>query len=97
MTKHEASDLDRPLSEQFIRELNNTILAGDFYKTSHDGEYRYMIHAGVYKTRPNSVITPSGEMFDYASPEETPPLMADLVAWYRDEEQKKRNPHSRPS
>jgi Fic family protein len=89
MTKHEALDMDRPLSEQFIRELNNIILAGDFYKTSRDGEYRYLIHAGVYKTRPNSVITPSGETFDYASPEETPSLMADLVAWYRNEEQKK--------
>ena len=89
MTKREALDMDRPLSEQFIRELNSTILAGDFYKTSRDGEYRYLIHTGIYKTLPNSVITPSGEMFDYASPEETPSLMADLVAWYRNEEQKK--------
>jgi Fic family protein len=87
MTIREALDKERPLSEHFIRELNKTILAGDFYKTSHDGEYRYLIHAGVYKTRPNSVITPSGEIFDYASPEETPSLMADLVAWYREEEE----------
>ncbi|GHU69020.1 hypothetical protein FACS189413_07160 [Bacteroidia bacterium] len=62
--------------------------AGDFYKTSNDGEYRYKIHTGVYKTRPNSVITPSGELFDYVSPEETPSMMADLVSWYREEEQK---------
>ncbi|MDR1723850.1 MAG: hypothetical protein LBR84_07955 [Tannerella sp.] len=34
---------------------------------SHDGSYKYKIHTGVYKTRPN--ITPSGEMFDYASPD----------------------------
>jgi Fic family protein len=89
LMRREAKDRNRPLSESFIRELNSIILAGDFYKTSRDGEYRYLIHAGVYKTRPNSVITPSGEMFDYASPEETPSLMADLVAWYREEEQKK--------
>jgi Fic family protein len=87
MMKVEALDKERPLSESFIRDLNRTILAGDFYKVSRDGEYRYKIHAGVYKTRPNSVITPTGELFDYASPEETPALMSDLVAWYRNEEQ----------
>jgi Fic family protein len=89
LMKREAQNRQRPLSELFIRELNHIILAGDFYKTSRDGEYRYKIHAGVYKTRPNSVITPSGEWFDYASPEETPSMMADLMAWYRDEEQHK--------
>jgi Fic family protein len=90
LMKREARDVQRSLSEHFIRELNSTILVGDFYKTSRDGEYRYKIHAGVYKTRPNSVITPSGARFDYASPEETPALMAELVSWYRAEEQQKR-------
>ena len=88
MMKVEALDKERPLSENFIRDLNRTILAGDFYKVSNDGSYRYKIHTGVYKTRPNSVITAAGEMFDYASPEETPSLMGDLVKWYNDEEQK---------
>jgi Fic family protein len=90
LMKREALDKQRPLSENFIRELNNTILVEDFYKTSRDGEHRYKIHVGVYKTRPNSVITPSGEMFDYASPEETPALMSDLVAWYREGEKRGR-------
>jgi Fic family protein len=88
MMKFEALDKERPLSESFIRELNRTILAGDFFKVSNDGEYKYKIHTGVYKTRPNSVITPAGELFDYASPEETPAMMADLVRWYNEEEQK---------
>ena len=88
MMKVEALDKERPLSEHFIRDLNRTILAGDFYKPSRDGSYQYKIHTGVYKTRPNSVITPAGEMFDYASPEETPSLMGDLVKWYNTEEQK---------
>jgi Fic family protein len=87
--KREALDKKRPLSEVFIRELNRIILAGDFYKVSSDGEYKYKIHTGVYKTRPNSVITPSGEMFDYASPEETPSMMGDLVKWYNACEKKK--------
>jgi len=86
MMKIEALDKERPLSESFIRELNHIILAGDFYKVSRNGDYRYKIHTGIYKTRPNSVITPTGEIFDYASPEETPALMADLVGWYNNEE-----------
>ncbi len=88
MMKVEALDKERPLSENFIRDLNRTILAGDFYKVSRDGSYRYKIHTGVYKTRPNSVITSTGEMFDYASPEETPSLMSDLIKWYNAEEEK---------
>jgi Fic family protein len=42
----------------------------------------YTVHAGQYKTRPNSVITATGERFEYASPEETPALMTDLIDWY---------------
>lgn len=90
MMKKEALDKKRPLSEIFIRELNRTILVSDFYKTSSDGEYRYKIHTGVYKTRPNSVITPSGQIFNYASPEETPSMMGDLVKWYNKAEKSKK-------
>ena len=46
----------------------------------------YTVHAGTYKTRPNSVITRYGNRFEYASPEETPALMADLVDWYNEAE-----------
>jgi Fic family protein len=87
MMKVEALEKERPLSENFIRDLNRIILAGDFYKLSSDGSYRYKIHTGDYKTRPNSVITSVGEMFDYASPEETPSMMGDLVKWYSVQEQ----------
>jgi Fic family protein len=86
--KISALDKERMLSESFIRDLNRTILVRDFYKTSYNGEYRYKIHVGIYKTRPNSVITPTGEIFDYALPEETPALMYDLVDWYNKEERK---------
>lgn len=44
----------------------------------------YTVHARRYKTRPNSVITPTGDRFEYASPDETPALMADLVDWYNE-------------
>jgi Fic family protein len=92
MMKREALDKKRPMSEVFIRKLNRIILAGDFYKLSPNGEYKYKIHTGIYKTRPNSVITPSGEIFDYASPEETPSMMGDLVKWYNKHEKNKTLP-----
>ena len=34
------------------------------------------------------MITRYGDRFDYASPEETPALMTDLVDWYNEEEAK---------
>lgn len=76
---------EHPLTENFIRELHHTMLREDytvFRKLPDGGETSYIVHAGCYKTRPNSVITPTGERFDYASPEETPALMYDLVTWY---------------
>lgn len=59
------------------------------YRTLPNGvQTSYVIHAGRYKTRPNSVITRYGDRFEYASPEETPALMGDLVDWYNEEEQR---------
>ena len=80
-----------PLTETFIRQLHKTLMREDYeeYRSLPDGTaWHYTVHAGIYKTRPNSVITPSGERFEYASPEETPALMTDLVSWYRAEEEK---------
>jgi Fic family protein len=91
MVKVEASDKERTLSEAFIRELNKTILVRDFRKNtktiSGQATY-YAVKVGVYKTRPNSVYTVTGEKFEYASPEETPAFMADLITWYNKEEKK---------
>lgn len=57
------------------------------YRTFPNGvQTSYVIHAGQYKTRPNSVITRYGDRFEYASPEETPALMTDLIDWYNEEE-----------
>lgn len=78
-----------PLTETFIRQLHHTLLREDYtvYTTLPSGiQSSYVVHAGRYKTRPNSVITRYGERFEYASPEETPALMHDLVQWYNDAE-----------
>ena len=80
-----------PMTETFIRQLHQTILREDYtvYRQLPGGQQTsYVVHAGVYKTRPNSVITRTGERFEYASPEETPALMTDLVSWYQEEEEK---------
>ena len=75
MIKQEAQDKERPLTESFIRELNRTILVQDYWKNAKtpDGQdIRMQIKVGEYKSRPNSVLTATGEVFSYASPEETP-------------------------
>ncbi len=81
---------EMPLTQNFIRTLHKTLLREDYtvYRTLPDGQQTsYVIHAGQYKTRPNSVITRYGDRFEYASPEETPNLMTDLVDWYNEAEQ----------
>ena len=86
----EAVDKDKPLTQNFIRTLHRTLLREDYtvYRMLPGGvQTSYVIHAGQYKTRPNSVITRYGDHFDYASPEETPALMTDLVDWYNQTEQ----------
>lgn len=91
MIKEEASEKEHPLTEAFIRQLHHTLLREDYtmHKQLPDGtDGVYVVHAGSYKTRPNSVITVTGERFEYASPEETPALMTDLVDWYNVEEQR---------
>lgn len=91
MAKEEALNKDRPLTENFIRTLHQTLLREDYtvHRQLPDGTTTsYIVHAGRYKTRPNSVITVTGEHFEYASPEETPALMSDLIAWYNEEEKK---------
>ena len=72
MMTEEAKTQDMPLTQNFIRTLHQTL---------------YTIHAGQYKTRPNSVITRYGNHFEYASPEETPALMTYLINWYNSEEE----------
>ena len=87
----EANDRRKALTETFIRQLHKTLLREDYevYRNLPGGiTTSYTIHAGQYKTRPNSVITRYGDRFDYALPEETPFLMKELVEWFNAEEQR---------
>ncbi len=84
MMQEEAYSTERPLNEYFIKSLHKTLIREDYnVRKEVGGEVlTYTVHAGQYKTRPNSVITTTGERFEYASPEETPALMTDLIDWY---------------
>lgn len=89
MVKEMALDKEQPLTEYFIRTLHKTLLREDYtvYRQLSNGtNTSYIVHAGQYKTRLNSVITVTGEKFEYASTEETPALMTDLVQWYNEAE-----------
>lgn len=89
MMSEEAHLKDKPLTQNFIRQLHKTLLREDYtvYRNLPGGiTTSYTIHAGQYKTRPNSVITRYGDRFEYASPEETPALMTSLVDWYNEAE-----------
>ena len=83
---------DRPLSEMFIRELHKLILKAPYKskaKTPDGQPTTKTIKIGVYKTSSNHVETVTGEIFYFATPEETPAKMADLLKWYRTEIEKK--------
>jgi Fic family protein len=91
MMVEEADMKEMPLSQHFIRTLHKTLLREDYtvYRNLPGGQYTsFVVHAGQYKTSPNSVRTRYGDLFEYASPEETPSLMTDLVDWYNQEEKR---------
>lgn len=79
---------DRPLTEQFIREMHQVLLGDEHYKPAYTASgqpTRQRIVPGQYKTSSNNVRTATGETFYFASPEETPARMNDLLIWYRQE------------
>ena len=77
---------DIPVTENHIKQLHRDLL------TYSDKDQR---HRGGYKTSPNAVAAFDGQgkqigvIFETASPFDTPPRMAELVAWLRGEQDKK--------
>ena len=87
--KEWATDTETPLTEQDIKNLNQIILVQPFWKNAitPDGQpTRRQITVGNYKTQPNSVRLPNGELFEYTAPQEVPIQMQELMEWYRDEQ-----------
>lgn len=75
-----------PLTEHFIRELHQMILKNPYEVdaiTSNGKLVKRKVNIGKYKTHSNHVITKTGEPFYFATPEETPAKMHDLISWYK--------------
>lgn len=80
---------NRPLTESFIRSLHKLILKEPYESPTVTPEgipAKKIIKVGEYKSSPNHVLTPTGEIFRFATPEETPAKMHDLIEWYREKE-----------
>ncbi|WP_354360535.1 Fic family protein [Pedobacter sp. UYP30] len=87
MIQEEALDKERPLTEQFIRNLNEKLLVKPFWKDAitPDGQAtRKEIIPGAYKKTPNSVRLANGEIFNYTVPEDVQKEISELVMWYNE-------------
>ncbi|MFT3847039.1 MAG: Fic family protein [Lacibacter sp.] len=92
LIREAALDPEFFLSEKFIKEINQIILVEPYYKEAetYSGQnVRKLITPGQYKNQPNHVRLQNGEIFHYASAEETPALMGDMIQWIREEDEKK--------
>lgn len=80
---------ERPLTESFIRELHTLLLQKSYEvdAITPDGKpTKRRIEIGQYKTAPNHVLTKTGEIFRFATPEETPAKMYDLMDWFSEKQ-----------
>lgn len=78
---------ERPISESDIRGLHKIVLGEDYENPAITNEgltTSKRVHPGKYKTAPNHVKTATGEIHYYASVEDTPAKMQELVQWYKE-------------
>lgn len=76
---------ERSITESDIRALHKLILVEPYEVdtvTPSGLPSKKMILIGDYKKEPNHVKTKTGEIHYYASPEDTPFLMQELLKWY---------------
>ncbi|MYK41609.1 MAG: Fic family protein, partial [Gemmatimonadetes bacterium] len=86
---------DEELNEVFIRNLHRVLLKEPYEidAMTPDGQpTRRFITIGTYKTQPNNVLTSTGEIYHYTSPEQVKPAMSDLIDWYRRTENEGEHP-----
>lgn len=87
---------ENEITESDIRSLHKIILVEPYEVDTQTNEgipAKKRIQIGVYKTSANHVLTKTGEIHYYATPEETPILMGELMETYR---QNKSNPKVHP-
>ena len=68
-------DQDLKITERLIKELHAMILVEAY------ADEKAEINPGEWKKIPNFLYSPTGERIDFASPEEVPSLMSNLVNW----------------
>ncbi len=76
---------NRPLTETFLREIHEIILHEPYDRPAQTADGKATtkrIEIGQYKKTPNHVKTVTGEIFYFATPEETPAQMNDLMDWF---------------
>ena len=81
----EIAKSEQSITEDFIKKLHSLILKAAYFveETAADGQItRKKINVGVYKSLPNHIQTATGEAFWFATPDETPAKMQELIAWY---------------
>ena len=79
---------EAPLTEELVLELHARILKEPYEvdAVTPDGRLgRRQVRIGAYKLSPNYVQTQGGEVIRFASPEETPDKMKELLTWYQDQ------------
>lgn len=86
----ECIERNEPISEKFIRELNQKVIKDVFNKEAFtlDGKpTSKMIQPGRYKENPNHVQTKEGDIFQFAEPHEVSQKMEELVSWFKNNKQ----------
>ncbi|GLU53693.1 Fic family protein [Dyadobacter frigoris] len=76
-----------PMTESFIRQIHSLLLKESYTVNAITAEglpTTKRVEIGKYKSQPNHVLTSTGEIFRFATPEETPAMMGELIDWYRD-------------
>ena len=83
------------LNHTFIRNLHGILLKEPYEMPAETPDGRRtmrLISVGEYKTMPNNVRTRTGEMHNFAPPEQVQPMMSDLIDWYRAKEAEGEHP-----
>lgn len=86
---------ERPLTENFIRELHALLLKESYEVdaiTPDGNPTKKRVEVGKYKTSPNHVKTKTGEIFHFAEPFEVPAAMHKLLSQYEVQAREKINP-----
>lgn len=92
----EIAPLGFVLTEDLIKQIHESILLEPYEVQSFDKEGKpvlKMVEIGKYKQSPNGSRGKKGKIGEFATPEETPQLMKELVEWFATESQ---NPEVNP-